>query len=107
MRKVAEMGAILSGAVAACSTAFAGSVTNADLAGKTICWSGGAKITYGQDGFFYSDQVGNGPWRLDGDRLIGNGVRGEYVWIITRQGGTFHLRGVTEANVERSGKYCK
>jgi hypothetical protein len=89
------------------TAALAGSVTDADLRGKTICWSRGASITSGTDGFFYSTKIGKGTWRLDGDRLIGVGVRGEYVWTISKERGAFHLRGVTEANAESWGKYSK
>ena len=86
--------AIILGAMTSVSNAAgAGPVTNADLAGKKICWSRGANITYGKDGFFYSDKIGNGTWRLEGDRLIGNGVRGEYIWIITKQREAFIYKG--------------
>ena len=104
-----RMGAIVLGAVVAYSAAaFAGSVTKADLAGKKICWSGGANITYGKDGYFYSNEEGNGTWRLAGDRLIMVGVAGEYDWTMTKQGGTFHSIGRTlgETGKEYTGKYC-
>ena len=99
--------AVCSGVVTYSLSAIAGPVTDADLRGKTICWNTGVTVTYGQDGFFYSSQVGNGTWRLVGDRVITDGVRGEYTWTITKQGGTLHNRW-TEANTvkEAWGKYC-
>ncbi len=87
--------------------ALASPVTDADLRGKMICWSAGAIITYGKDGFFYSTQVGNGKWRLVGNKLTVDGVGGHGTFTITKQGGTF-LASVIEGNNLKKywGKYC-
>ena len=75
------------------------------MAGKKICWKDGANVSYGKDGFFYATQMGNGKWRLDGDRLTMDGVGGEYIWRINKQGQIFHLHVITVKHVY-SGKYC-
>jgi len=88
--------------------ALASPVMDADIRGKTICWSSGAIITYSKDGFFYSAQVGNGKWRLVGNKLTADkGVGGRGTLTITKQGETF-LASVKENNAVKkySGKYC-
>jgi hypothetical protein len=87
--------------------ALASPVTDADIRGKVICWSGGPIITYGKDGNFYSTQVGNGKWHLVGNKLTVDGVRGHGTFTITKQGGTL-LASTIEANTLKkySGKYC-
>jgi 2-polyprenyl-6-methoxyphenol hydroxylase-like FAD-dependent oxidoreductase len=47
------------------TVALAGPVADADLRGKTICWSYGAtRNTYGKDGSLDSSLVGHGAWSL-------------------------------------------
>ena len=84
--------------------ALAATVTNADLAGKKICWNNGAIATYGKDGSFSCSKCGHGTWRLDGDTLTENAARGAAVWKITKDGGTFDTQS---GNNERRGSYCK
>jgi hypothetical protein len=96
------VGAILSGAVVACSAAaFAEPVTEADLAGKKICWDNGGIATYGKDGSYESNVNGHGTWRLVGDKLTEQGGGG-YTFTITKKGDILHMSGV----VETSGKVC-
>ena len=100
-----RLGAILSGAVVACSAAaFAGSVTNADLAGKKICWSDGY-ATYGKNGSFDSGGCGHGTWNLAGDRVeIRTGNCG-FSFTISKDKETFHALGAN--GYEAWGKPCK
>ena len=66
--------AVVSGAIVALSTqALAKSVTNADFAGKNICWSDGT-ASYGKDGSFDSSGFGHGAWSLQGDQLVVSGT---------------------------------
>jgi hypothetical protein len=106
-------------ALAASGTAFAGPVTDADLRGKTICWSsGGSRSTYGKDGSYNSNLLGHGTWTLAGDALTEHGDNGVLTLTIEKQGETFHMYGSpasrnlltfgTEARwVEFFGSYCK
>jgi hypothetical protein len=84
-------------------------VTDADLRGKTICWSyGGTRNTYGKDGSFDSNLIGHGTWRLVADRLTEDGDHGVYTFTISKDGGTFHMYGRASGNtlVEVWGHYC-
>jgi hypothetical protein len=79
-------------------SALAAPVTDADLRGKTICWSnGGTRSTYGKDGSFESNLIGRGTWSLVGDRLTENGDHGVFSFTITKEGETFHMYGVTSS----------
>jgi hypothetical protein len=103
------MGAVLSGAVMAYSgAAFAGSVTKADFAGKTICWND-ERATYGKNGSLDSNVIGHGTWSLAGDRLEGKGDHGNYTATITKDNGTFHgsMNIGASGTYETWGKYCK
>ena len=112
MRKVANtltMGAVLLSAVLAYSAAaLAGSVTNADLAGKKICWSDGS-ATYGKDGSFDSNGCGHGTWRLVGDRVEIRSSTCAFDFTISKDNGAFHGVGYGGAggNYDAWGKYCK
>ena len=112
MRKVPStlrMGAILSGALVACSVAASAEpVTKADLAGKKICWSD-ETATYGKNGSPDSNVIGHGTWSLAGDRLVGKGDHGSYSGTITKENGTFHASVYTGASgtYDAWGKYCK
>ena len=89
------------------TAALAAPVTDSDLRGRTICWNSGVKVTYGKDGFFYSDQVGSGTWRVVGDKVVTVGVRGDYAWTITKERGALHNRWTDGgAAKEAWGKYC-
>jgi hypothetical protein len=104
-----RMGAILSGAVVAYSTAaFAEPVTKADLAGKKICW-GDETATYGKNGSLDSNVIGHGTWSLAGDRLVGKGDHGSYTSTITKENGSFHasMYGGANGTYDAWGKYCK
>jgi len=84
----------------ACSgsiTAFAGTVTDADLRGKKICWSNGNTSVYNKDGSYDSNRVGHGTWRLDGDVLTISAEQWAGANTITKEGATFH-------STRRSGK---
>jgi hypothetical protein len=87
--------------------ALAGQVTNADLAGRRICWNNGVSVDYHRDGSLYSAQEGKGTWRLNGGTLKETGgPRGSYVWRVTKDGGNFHL-SLQTAPYEVDGSYCK
>jgi hypothetical protein len=92
--------------------ALASPVTDADLRGKTICWSygsyGGTRNTYGKDGSFDSNLIGHGTWRLVADRLTEDGDHGVYAFTISKEGRTFHMYGRAPGNtlVEVWGHYC-
>jgi hypothetical protein len=85
-------------------------VTDADLRGKTICWSyGGTRNTYGKDGSLDSNLIGHGTWTLVGDRLTEHGDHGVFTFKIEKEGATFHMYGRTVANGSADvwGNYCK
>jgi hypothetical protein len=87
-----------------------GLVTDADLRGKTICWSyGGTRNTYGKDGSFDSNLIGHGTWTLVADRLTEHGETGVYSFTIDKQEGKLHMYGRTPGggSVEVWGNYCK
>jgi hypothetical protein len=89
--------------------ALAAPVTDADLRGKTVCWSyGGTRNTYGKDGSFDSNLVGHGTWRLVADRLTEDGDHGVYTFTISKEGQTLHMYGRTPGggSVEVWGRYC-
>jgi hypothetical protein len=89
------------------TVALASSVTDADIRGKMICWSGGPIVTYNKDGTFYSTQVGNGKWRLVGNKLTVDGVRGHGAFTITKQGGTFLASRIEASTLKKyRGNYC-
>ena len=106
------------GAVLAVSgSALASPVTDADLRGKTICWSfGGTRITYGKDGSFDSNLLGHGTWSLSGDTLTEHGDHGAFTITINKEGQTFHMYGPSIAHagtayektifVDVWGSYC-
>jgi hypothetical protein len=76
--------------------ALAGPVTDADLRGKTVCWSyGGTRNIYRKDGSFDSNLVGHGTWRLVADRLTEDGDHGVYTFTIDKDGQTLHMYGKT------------
>ena len=76
--------------------AVASPVTDADLRGKTVCWSyGGTRNTYRKDGSFNSNLVGHGTWRLVADRLTEDGDHGVYTFTIDKDGQTLHMYGKT------------
>src|SRR5271166_3674088 len=78
--------------------ALAGPVTDADLRGKTICWSyGGTRNTYGKDGSLDSNLVGHGTWSLVGDRITEHGDHGVFSFTIdfTCMGGVQAAAGWT------------
>jgi hypothetical protein len=106
IRRTVTLGA----ALVVSPAALAGPVTDADLRGKTICWSyGGTRNTYGKDGSFDSNLVGHGTWSLFGERLTEHGDHGVFTFTIEKQGETFHMygRSVAEGWVEVWGSYCK
>ena len=71
------------------TVALAGPVADADLRGKTICWSyGGTRNTYGKDGSLDSNLVGHGTWSLVGDRITEHGDHGVFSFTIEKQAGT-------------------
>jgi hypothetical protein len=89
--------------------ALAAPVTDADLRGKTVCWSyGGTRNTYRKDGSFDSNLVGHGTWRLVADRLTEDGDHGVYTFTIDKDGQTLHMYGKTPGggSVEVWGHYC-
>jgi hypothetical protein len=89
--------------------AMAGPVVDADLRGKTICWSyGGTRNTYHKDGSLDSNLIGHGTWRLVGDRLTEAGDHGVFTFTISKEGGQFHMYGRTVASgsADVSGNYC-
>jgi hypothetical protein len=89
--------------------ALASPVTDADLRGKTVCWSyGGTRNTYGKDGSFDSNLIGRGTWRLVADRLTEDGDHGVYTFTIDKDGQTLHMYGKTPGggSVEVWGHYC-
>ena len=88
------------------TTALAGSITTADLAGKKICWSNGEFSTFHKDGTFDCTMCGHGTWRLDGDTLTENSGNGVFVWKITKNGGTLH-ESSQNGPLELQGTYCK
>jgi hypothetical protein len=78
--------------------ALASAVTDADLRGKTICWSyGGTRNTYGKDGSFDSNLIGHGTWRLVADRLTEDGEHGVYTFTISKDGELFTCMGGPQA----------
>jgi hypothetical protein len=89
--------AIMLGAVIVVSPAvLASPITDADLRGKTICWSyGGTRNTYGSDGSLDSNLLGHGTWSLRGDTLTEHGGPGDFTFTITKEGQTFHKTGAT------------
>jgi hypothetical protein len=90
--------------------ALANPVTDADLRGKTICWSyGGTRNTYGKDGSFDSNLIGHGTWSLVGDRITENGDHGVFSFTIEKQAGTLHMYGKSPGGgwVDVIGSYCK
>jgi hypothetical protein len=109
MAKTSLVPAVTLGAVlAASATALASPVTDADLRGKTICWSyGGTRNTYRKDGSFDSTLLGHGTWSLFGDRLTEHGDHGVYSFTIDKDGGNFHMLGrFVQTWVEVWGHYC-
>jgi hypothetical protein len=90
--------------------ALAGPVTDADLRGRTVCWSyGGTRNTYGKDGSFDSNLAGHGTWSLVGDRLTEHGDHGVFSFTIEKQAGTLHMYGKSPGggSVDVTGSYCK
>ena len=90
--------AVCSGVVTYSLSAIAGPVTEADLRGKTICWSyGGTRNTYGKDGSLDSNLVGHGTWTLVGDRITEHGDHGVFSFTIdfTCMGGVQAAAGWT------------
>jgi hypothetical protein len=90
--------------------ALASPVTDADLRGKTICWSyGGTRNTYGKDGSLDSNLVGKGTWSLVGDRITEHGDHGVFSFTIEKQAGTLHMYGKSPGGgwVDVTGSYCK
>jgi hypothetical protein len=90
--------------------ALAGPVTDADLRGKTVCWSyGGTRNTYGRDGSFDSNLVGHGTWSLVGDRITEHGDHGMFSFTIEKQAGALHMYGRSPGGgwVDVTGTYCK
>jgi hypothetical protein len=90
--------------------ALAGPVSDADLRGKTICWSyGGTRNTYGKDGSLDSNLVGHGTWSLVGDRITEHGDHGVFSFTIEKNGGVLHMYGRSPGggSVDVTGSYCK
>jgi hypothetical protein len=97
--------AVVLGAMAGAPiAAWAGSITNADLTGKKICWSDGW-ATYGKNGSFDSGGCGHGAWRLAGDRVEIRATNCGFSFTITKDNGTLHALGAN--GYEAWGKYCK
>jgi hypothetical protein len=88
------------------NAALASSVTNADIARKTICWSNGAISAFHKDGTYDCNRCGHGTWRLEGDTLTENGDAGPVVWKITKVGRTLH-ESLQTAPYEVHWTYCK
>src|SRR5271170_1809364 len=87
---------------------LAAPVTDADLRGKTVCWSyGGTRNTYGKDGSFDSNLVGHGTWSLVGDRITEHGDHGVFSFTIEKQAGTLHMYGRSPGGgwVDVTGSY--
>jgi hypothetical protein len=93
----------------ASAAALASPVTEADLRGKKVCWNVGANHVYHQDGSLESNIIGNGTWRLVGDRITEHGDHGVFSFTIEKNGGSFHMYGRSVANgwVDVTGSYCK
>ena len=92
------------------SPALAGPVSDADLRGKTICWSyGGTRNIYGKDGSLDSNLVGHGTWNLAGDRITEHGDHGVFSFTIEKRAGTLHMYGRSPGGgwVDVTGSYCK
>jgi hypothetical protein len=90
--------------------ALAGPVSDADLRGKTICWSyGGTRNTYGKDGSLDSNLVGHGTWSLVGDRITEHGDHGVFSFTIEKNGGVLHMYGRSPGggSVDVTGSCCK
>jgi hypothetical protein len=109
--------AMASGALIVVSAAaLASPVTDADLRGKTICWSYfGTRNTYGKDGSFDSNLLGHGTWSLVGDTLTERSDHGAFTFTISREGQAFHIYGASIAHaqtiaktvfVDAWGSYC-
>jgi hypothetical protein len=100
--------AVMLGAMTGAPTAaLADPVTNADLAGKKICWSDGGKPTYGQNGVYDESGFGHGTWKLAGDQITVVVKYGEYTGTITKENDQFHLKGKINGNdLDTWGKYC-
>lgn len=109
-RVIGFMFAALTSTVSAFPAAgLANPVTDADLRGKTICWSyGGTRNSYHKDGSLDSNLVGHGTWSLISDRLTEHGPQGVYTFTIDKQGGKLHMYGRTPGggSVEVWGDYC-
>ena len=92
--------------------ALAATVTNADLAGKKICWRDG-KTTFEKDGSFYSTRFVRGAWTLKDGQLVVRGANGGFTATIIKRNGTFHVVGYLAGNVASPTpygtwrKYCK
>ena len=93
------------------TVALAGPVADADLRGKTICWSyGGTRNTYGKDGSLDSNLAGHGTWSLVGDRITEHGDHGVFSFTIEKQAGTLHMYGRSPGGGlggRVTGSYCK
>jgi hypothetical protein len=90
--------------------ARAGPVSDADLRGKTICWSyGGTRNTYGKDGSLDSNLVGHGTWSLAGDRITEHGDHGVFSFTIEKNARVLHMYGKSPGGgwVDVTGSYCK
>jgi hypothetical protein len=101
---VVVLGAMTSAPIAA----LADPVTEADLAGKKVCWSDGGRPTYGKNGIYNESGFGHGTWKLAGGQITVVASNGEYTGKITKENGTFHLIGkINGADLDTTGKYCE
>ena len=100
---------VCAAALAQSVPALAGSVSDADLRGKKICWDNGYTNTFNKDGSFDGNHSGHGTWSLSGDTLTILGDQSSGASTITKDGDTFHRtrRGSKSGkDVESWGKYC-
>jgi predicted secreted protein len=89
------------------SSAWAATVTSADLSGKKICWDNGSVSTYNHGGKYSNNLSGEGTWSVTASGLQIHTERYDYVAIVEKlPDGTFHAV-VAAAGINSTGRYCK